>query len=75
MFVQPVRARGVILALVWVECPWQSVRPAHTIMSAPAIILQTMKVYFMMKHDPKNVERLVDTLYAVSDPRSPRYGQ
>eukprot|EP00750_Incisomonas_marina_P018947 INCI3180.1.p1 GENE.INCI3180.1~~INCI3180.1.p1 ORF type:complete len:579 (-),score=115.44 INCI3180.1:537-2273(-) len=34
----------------------------------------TMDVLFFMKHDPADVQKLEDTLYAVSDPKSPSYG-
>lgn len=36
---------------------------------------ETMTVYFMMKHNPADVETLKQTLYDVSDPRSEKYGQ
>ena len=34
----------------------------------------TMDVFFMMKHDEADLEKLEKTLYAVSDPDSPAYG-
>lgn len=36
---------------------------------------ETMTVYFMMKHSPEALATLEDTLYSVSDPDSPSYGQ
>ena len=42
---------------------------------APPGVNETLTVHVMMSHTPERVAELERTLYAVSDPTSPRYGQ
>ena len=47
----------------------------HWTMGERAEAGETMTVHVMMKHSERAVAALEATLYAVSDPDSPRYGQ